>query len=199
MVRVVFARVALTGMLVMTACAGGSEPLSIGEPGPSFTQTEVFTRSCGTQIRGGDVRARSASRDRIGPLTLFGLSSMAEVSNEEFEPNEFGGLVPMKFITQIDGDEPVWLAVAAEHRDRAALIYDASKMRPSPGDTEWRFRLDAGSVAVRFDTCHGESGFTQYNGGIVVSGAGCVTLEVYVGSMSNPPLIRAAPFGSGSC
>jgi len=163
--------------------------------GASFTGDDVFERDCDSQIHSTDA-ASEAALDRLGPLVLYGLSETHKLDADWLAPGVDGGLGIQKYVTQVDGDERVWLAVARASRSTASLIYDPLRW---DGDIDDRLPLDAGDSVVRFDACGNPSGYTQYNGGLLVDGPACVTFEVYVGDSTEPPLIHVVPFGVPAC
>lgn len=190
---------ALCGLVIASvACSPATEATDEATPktssiGFDVADADVFVRSCDSQVHGPDVS--TARRDQIGPLTLLGVGEAASIDTEDLEPNSYDGLLPLKFITQLEGQQPVWLVVASSDRGRASLIYDLAKWRPSPGDEEWRFPLASGSAAVRFDPCHEAGGYTQYNGGMLVAGSACITLDLYIGATTATPQSREVGFG----
>ncbi|MDH5519290.1 MAG: hypothetical protein OEZ14_02035 [Acidimicrobiia bacterium] len=126
----------------------------------SFSAEDVFIRSCHSQIFGNDVDADP--KDRIGPLTLFLLSDIApNLDVEEVTPDSDGELGIQKYVTQLEGDDSVWLAISASDRPHVSLIYDAARWG---GNADGRLPLEAGDDVVRFDACDNSSGYTQYNG-----------------------------------
>jgi N-acetylneuraminic acid mutarotase len=163
--------------------------------GASFTGDDLFERGCDSQIHATD-NAAEVALDRLGPLVLYGLSEAQTIDRDWLAADVDDGVGIQKYVTQVDGDEPVWLAVARTSRSTASLIYDPLRW---DGDSENRLPLDAGDSVVRFDACGNPSGSTQYNGGLLVDGPACVTFEVYVGESIEPPLTLVVPFGVPAC
>lgn len=72
----------------------------------------------------------------------------------------------------------VVLAVPDTEARTARLIYDQHDFRP-----DGRYRLSDLDRVVRFDACRDRrfnGGRSQFDGGLVVAGPQCVTLDVYV-------------------
>lgn len=163
----------------------------------SFTAEDVSNRDCRTAIvgdsPGSDLSLMVGPHDWIGPLILLNLSDAPQLPERLLTPLD-GEVAILKYVTQIQGTDTVWLAVAPEHRERASLIYI---VRGPNRTQDGRLPLDAGYPVVRLKPC--EPLITQYNGGLLVSGVGCITLEVYVRDAFVPPLTRTIPFGLESC
>jgi hypothetical protein len=76
-----------------------------------------------------------------------------------------------------------------------SLIYDSTRWS---GSQDGRLPLDAGDPVVRFDSCDNPSGFSQYNGGILVNGPRCVTFNVWSAGSAEPLATMLVPFGAGA-
>jgi len=162
----------------------------------SFAADDVSIRTCRTAITtddpAGDLSPRADPHDWVGPLILFHLSDAPSTLTDLLTPLD-GEVGVLKYVTQLQSDHVVWLAVAPADRDRASLIYEIRAPSKHPG----RLPLDAGYPVARLDPC--EPLITQYNGGLLVSGVGCITLEVYVRDAEVPPITRTIPFGAPTC
>ncbi len=154
-----------------TAPPSSLVPVSTAEPAPgppivppfpevSFTAEDVFVRDCGLQIVAADAIADVHPDDQIGPLRLFGLRDAVRIHADQLTPSSIGELGVQKYVTTLDGDETVWLAVARKDRPYVSLIYDPKRWLGN----EVGLPLDAGDPVVRFDACGNSSGYTQYPG-----------------------------------
>jgi hypothetical protein len=162
--------------------------------GGSFTADDVFVRGCDSQIFASDAAANTHSGDRIGSLELFGLRDAPNLNAALLTPNGNDELGIQKYVTTLRGDETVWLAVAPQDRPYVSLIYDPSRWFGG----EEGLPLDAGDPVVRFDACDNPSGFSQYNGGILVLGPRCVTFNVWSAIGAEPLGTVLVPFGVGA-
>lgn len=131
----------------------------------------------------------------LGPLVFAGLAEPVPVGTapgETLVPDAEGRYRALKYPTSLDAsvEGPVWLVVPESQRTRIGLAYDPETMgRPTVPE-----RADG---VVRFEGCPGL--VTQWNGGFVVAGATCATLEVRVGSRSAEPTNVTVPFGRDDC
>ena len=170
-----------------------SSPIPVVPPvsGLSFGAEDVFVRGCDSQIFAGEASVNPA--DRLGPLVLWQLSKSAPQLETGFlTPSADGELGIQKYGTQLDGDQAAWLVIAAEDRAHASLIYDPARWS---GNQDGRLPLTAGDPAVRFDACGNPSGHSVYNGGILVDGPRCITLEVWVEPEAGPVATVPVQFG----
>lgn len=171
-----------------------SVPVIPSAPGITFGAEDVFIRGCDSQVYGSDVNVNPG--DRLGPLVLFLLSELAPQLDREFlAPSGDGELGIQKYVTQLEGDEAVWLSIAADDRAHASLIYDSARWG---GNQDNRLPIEAGDAVVRFDACDNPSGHSQYNGGILVHGPRCITLEVWADGDAKPLATVPVQFGQES-
>ncbi len=163
--------------------------------GYDFGAEDVYVRPCETQLFGGERLGPGAEpEDRIGPIVLSGLSAVDLFDADELVSDSADELKILKFPTELAGPRPVWLAISPEDRSRASLIYDSSRWGTQTG----RLPLIAGDPVVAFESCHDGGGYTQYNGGILVAGPICITLEVWEGDPDREPIARSVAFGTGT-
>jgi hypothetical protein len=114
---------------------------------------------------------------RIGPIALGSLRVFkrwqlpaARAGQQRF--------YPIESIAVVDAGAAVTLAVAPADRDHAGLIYDQSKFRP-----DGRYRIADMDDVVRFEACADPTfnhGYSQFDGGFVVAGRRCFSLDIYV-------------------
>lgn len=148
-------------------------------------------RNCGTRIHGaspGDI----ATTDLIGPATFLGLSDAPLMAEDSFQAAPDGGLPPLKFVTEISGQAvgPVVVSIAERDRAGARLIYD-------PAEWHGNIALEDGDHTVVFEVCAGEN--SQYNGGFIVAGPRCVTVQVVDQGLGGDPIEVRIPFGVEDC
>lgn len=92
----------------------------------------------------------------------------------------------------------VTLTVPAAERRHLALLYD-----PAAWKADNRYRLADGDTAVTFRSCPPEqtppgTDGTQFNGGFLVAGPRCATLEVSTPAWRTPRQVTVS-FGAGRC
>ena len=119
---------------------------------------------------------------RIGPVILYGLRDAAAAQARDFAaPPGLGHA--WKTVTEVAAATRVTVTIAPAHRRRAALLYgDFDRM-----NEQGLWRLADGAAAVRFEACRpdqprfsgrGSVGArTQFNGGFLIHGAGCIEVE----------------------
>jgi hypothetical protein len=141
----------------------------------------TIARACDAHRTGvgfGGVSAHAQRQAlRVGPISLGALGTLTLASLDPLRPGQtrFGAI---ESIAVIEAGASVTVAVPAAERSYVALIYDKSKFRD---DGAYRIRdLD---WVVRFEACkdpHFNHGVSQYDGGIVVAGRRCFTLDFYI-------------------
>ncbi len=86
----------------------------------------------------------------------------------------------------------VTLAVAPRDRAHVGLLFDHRAFRHA----DHGYRVADGTAAVRLRGC--TAPYTQYQGGFVLDGPRCVTLEAWIDG-APAPVRRVVSFGSGAC
>jgi hypothetical protein len=206
--RVVAALVALT---LLAAC---TEPRSTGPvegqapapgptaaPGPSATRpgptAAGFVRTCESSVYGelGD----GWRRDSViaGPLAFVALREAARGPAGEFR-RRGSGYPGQKVLVVVEAGATVTVTVPAAERRHLALLYD-----PASWNERNSYRIADGQPAVTFQACPAEqqpagADGTQFNGGFVVAGPRCATLEVSTPAAPTPRRV-AVSFGAGRC
>ena len=162
------ARVA--AVLVVAALCGCA---AIGGP-----PVRTFVRSCRDGVGYGGMSSYSQSQAlHVGPLSLGELGTLTLASLDPARPGQtrFGAL---EDVAVIKASAVVTVEVPPFERAYVGLLYDTSKFR---GAGAYRIR-DLDSV-VRFEACENprfNHGFSQFDGGVVVAGRRCFTLDFYV-------------------
>lgn len=158
---------AVLGVTALCGCAatGGQPP-------------RTFVRNCRNGVGYGGVTRYSQSQAlHVGPLALGALGSLTLASLDPARPGQtrFGAL---EDVAVIRAGAVVTVEVPRSEHSYVGLIYDPSKFRD---DGAYRVRdLDP---AVRFEACKNarfNHGYSQFDGGIVVAGRRCVTLDFYI-------------------
>jgi hypothetical protein len=192
-------------VIVLAGCTRGSgtsaehEPAS---PAPAATApgrslpdgTKPFVRRCQNEAEGewGGELFKDWRRTSVivGPLAFVALREYASLPAGDYAPR--GDRFPaLKVLAVLDRGQTVTVAVAADQRPHAVLIYDASKWT-----ADGYLPLRAGDPAVTFIAC--KVGDTQFNGGFLVDRPRCLDLEVWVADAARPRPVRVS-FGAGPC
>jgi hypothetical protein len=190
---------------IVAGCTRGPSPPAEHRPaGPAQTATAPgrslpdgrtpFVRKCQNEAEGewGGELAKGWRRRSVvvGPLALVALRDYASTPASDYRPR--GGRFPaLKVLAVLEQGQTVTVAVAADQRRHAALIYDGRKWT-----ADGYMALQAGDAAVTFVAC--KVGDTQFNGGFLVDSPRCLDLEVWVGNARHPRAIRVS-FGAGRC
>jgi hypothetical protein len=157
---------------VLAGCGGSAR---------TATPAATVARTCDPHHTGvgyGGVSAYAQSQAlRVGPISLGSLGTLTLASLDRLRPGQTR-FRALESIAVIEAGASVTVAVPRSQRSYVALIYDKSKFRD---DGAYRIR-DLDSV-VRFEACkdpHFNHGVSQYDGGIVVAGRRCFTLDFYI-------------------
>jgi hypothetical protein len=129
-----------------------------------------------------------------GPIAFVGVSSSSSGSGADLKP--VGGRYrSLKMLAVVDPAAEATVSVSPAGRAHASLIYDPSAFRD-----DGLYALSDGTPAVRFRACakgEGQRSGTQFNGGLIVDGPRCVTLDVVWPGASPVTVIVSA--GNGQC
>lgn len=129
----------------------------------------------------------------VGPIAFVGLPGAATRPRREFAPDK-DGLQGVKALAVVDRGAEVTVSIAATDQGHIALAYD-----PAAFDSG---QLAYGETTVIFRACaKGEGpwpGPTQFNGGFIVDGPQCATLQVLDAHTGSLKRVNVA-FGRGSC
>jgi hypothetical protein len=132
-----------------------------------------------------------------GTISFVGLGGLDTASAGDFASVD-GKYRSIKALAVVDVGVEVTVSVSAVDRLHGGLIYDPSAFRD-----DGLYSLGEGEPAVTFQSCSegqnplGFEGPTQFNGGFVVDGPRCLTLDV--ASHGEPPLRLVISLGKGSC
>ncbi|HEY7280510.1 MAG TPA: hypothetical protein VID47_02850 [Actinomycetota bacterium] len=163
---------------------------------PPTTAATVALRDCADAVHGSLGSGWRTSSVSAGPIAFVGL---AEYRNEA--PGNFrhrpGGWGGAKVLAVVTAGRTVTVTVPDAEAGRLALLYsvtsfhDSGLYRPGDGERSVTFR-----ACPPGQTAAGEGG-TQFNGGFVVAGAQCATLDVTTDG--GPARHVRFAFGRGAC
>jgi hypothetical protein len=157
----------------------------------------AFVRTCESSVYGdlGDGwRKRSVV---VGPLAFVALRYAATQPAVDFR-RRGGRYQGLKALAVVKAGATVTLTVPAAERRHLSLLYD-----PAAWKENNQYRIADGDTAVTFRSCPpaqtplGADG-TQFNGGFLVAGPRCATLEVSTPRWRTPRRV-AVSFGAGRC
>jgi hypothetical protein len=142
-------------------------------PGPPG----AFVRTCESSVYGDLGHGWRKRSVVVGPLAFVGLRDAATQPASDFRRRD-GRYQGLKALVVVQAGATVTLVVPAAERRHLSLLYD-----PDTWDEVNGYRIADGDTAVTFRSCPsaqtplGADG-TQFNGGFLVDGPRCATLEV---------------------
>jgi hypothetical protein len=157
----------------------------------------AFVRTCEDSVYGdlGDGWRRQSVV--VGPLAFVALRDAATQPAADFRRRR-GRYQGLKALAVVAAGATVTLRVPAAERRHLSLLYDPAAWREDN-----RYRIADGDTAVTFRSCPpaqtppGADG-TQFNGGFLVDGPRCATLEVSTPAWRAPRRVTVS-FGAGRC
>lgn len=182
----------LAGMAAI-ALLSCTRPVSDAGPARSVTdpvegRPAILVRTCESSVYGDLGRGWREREISSGPVSFVGASGYADDPARVLSAPGDRATV-QKVLIVVRRDRPAEISV--RHPD-AALFYDP---------TRWRDRnvvpFILGDPRVRFEPCGGDQRETQFNGGFLVRGPGCVPVEVRVDG--GTPRFAVLSFGAGDC
>jgi len=150
----------------------------------------VFVRACDNSVFGELGRDWRKAAVIMGPIAFVGLRGWREGPDREFR-SRHGRYPALKVLAIVTGDSVISVSIAHRDTDRVRMLYDPSVWRDHN-----LYPLDAGDTTTVFGPCRPHRS-TQFNGGFLVTGRTCATLEVSPGG--GQPLRRLVSFGAQSC
>jgi hypothetical protein len=180
-----------------TTAADSSAP---GAPAtPSVVDEAGYVRTCASRVI-GDIGAPSAWRSSsitiARSVLLDGIRGPSHASRAAFGGTH-GRYPAGKVLVVVKQGERVTMRVPTSERRVFSLLYDPGSMEGANN----RYAISQGEHAVTFVACPGTSPSwsraTQFNGGPIVAGARCVSLDVRVGD--HPWRTIRVAFGRGAC
>jgi len=114
---------------------------------------------------------------RVGPIAL---GSLRVLKRSQLPATRAGQrhFYSIESIAIVDAGAIVTVAVSPSDRDHVGLIYDESKFR-----SDGLYRIADLDDVVKFEACADPTfnhGYSQFDGGFVVAGRRCFSLDIYV-------------------
>lgn len=189
--RALLLTVALTVCTSTTPAGERSTPTAT--PGsaaasPSPKAPGVFVRACDDSVFGELGQGWKKASVIMGPIAFVGLPSYRDGPDRYFR-SRHGRYPALKVLAVVTGDGVISVSIARRDTDRVRMMYD-----PSAWGDRNLYPLEAGDTTTVFGPCHRS---TQFNGGFLVTGRTCATLEV--SASGGQPFHRLVSFGAGSC
>jgi hypothetical protein len=177
--------------------AAPAAPTTVATTRPPAGPAGAFVRTCESSVYGdlGDGwRTRSVV---VGPLAFVALRDAATQPASDFRRRD-GRYQGLKALAVVEAGAIVTVTVPAAERRHLALLYDPAAWREDN-----RYRIADGDTAVTFRSCPPAqtppgAGGTQFNGGFLVDGPRCATLEVSTPAWKAPWRVTVS-FGAGRC
>lgn len=185
--------VALTVCTSTRPAGEGSTPTAtLGSPAasPSPKAPGVFVRACDDSVFGELGRGWKKASVIMGPIAFVGLPSYRDGPDRYFR-SRHGRYPALKVLAVVSGEGVISVSIAPGDTDRVRMMYD-----PSAWGDRNLYPLEAGDSTTVFGPCLTRRS-TQFNGGFLVTGRTCATLEVSVGG--EQPLRKLVSFGALSC
>jgi hypothetical protein len=194
--------IAATGaaVLAMTNDEQAS-PVARAQPDDGEDTGGTGQRGCRTRTEGALPRDFLDESVVLGPVAFYQLKELAATLPAQAR-DRLGHTryQPMKVIAAVRASSRVTVRVV-EPVDGLALIYDLDTWR-----RDGTYRIEDGNVAVRFGACRAThpsfvnrnktvGRWTTFNGGFIVAGPLCATLEARVRGRSTP-IRQRVPFGT---
>jgi hypothetical protein len=167
--------------------------LIAGAPAVS-TPPRAYVAPCPSGVSGGLPADYQRSSLVAGPLAIYQARGFARYPARFIAPTRPGGrrFPAFEAAAAIGQGHVVTIAVAPEDRPHLAFLFDPRAW----AHADEGYRVADGTPAVTFRGC--TAPFTQYQGGFVVDGPRCATLEAWI-DRATAPVRRVVSFGSGDC
>jgi hypothetical protein len=150
----------------------------------------VFVRACNDSVFGELGQGWKKVSLIMGPIAFAGLRTYRDGPDRFFRSRN-GRYPPLKVLAVVTGDRVISVSIAHRDTHRVRMMYD-----PSAWGNRNLYPLDAGDTTTVFGPCLPHRS-TQFNGGFLVTGRTCATLEVSIGG--EEPLRKLVSFGALSC
>lgn len=189
-----------TAFLVLGGCTGGGRddrtrgeaPGEIATSGPGAG--EGFVRGCEERVYGDLGNGWRDRRLEVGPVAFVGATAYEHLSRARFGAPGGRGYTA-KVLADVERGHTVVISIPESARSYGTLLYDPSKFTAR--------RFGGGDESVLLKACSkgaapGEPGGTQFNGGVIVDGPGCLPVDVAADG-STEPLRTFFGFGTRDC
>jgi hypothetical protein len=191
----------LVAAALLAACSAepAARPSGSSAPGPRPPPPAAagFVRTCESSVYGELDDGWRKQSLVVGPLAFVYLEEAAEwpPGNLRRHGNGYYG---QKVLVAVDNGATVTVTVPAADRARLSLLYDPATWKDSG-----RYQVADGDPAVTFQSCEAAehpygADHTQFNGGFVVAGPGCASLEVSTPAWRTPRRVTVS-FAAGRC
>jgi hypothetical protein len=190
---------ALLLTVALTACTStrpagerSTPTATLGSPAasPSPKASGVFVRACDDSVFGELGRGWKKASVIMGPIAFVGLPSYRD-GPDRFFRSRHGRYPALKVLAVVSGEGVISVSIVPGDTDRVRMMYD-----PAAWGERNLYPLDAGDTTTVFGPCLTHRS-TQFNGGFLITGRTCATLEVSVGG--EQPLRKLVSFGALSC
>jgi hypothetical protein len=185
--------VLLSSLAACTPSGSSPVPVRSSPEAPSAaaigTPAEPFVRACESRVTGDLAKDWRKHSVVVGSIAFVSLPGAATLPGEELEPLPEGWR-SVKTLAVVEPDAEVTASIAESDRVHAALLYDPASFKQFNA-----YDVAEGDFEVTFRACEGTE--TQFNGGFIVDGPGCITLNVR--SARGPVRSVVVSFGSGDC
>jgi len=157
----------------------------------------AFVRTCESSVCGDLGDGWRKQSVVVGPLAFVALRHAATQPAADFR-RRGGSYQGLKVLAVVEAGATVTLTVPATERRHLSLLYD-----PAAWKEDNRYRIADGDTAVTFQSCPPEqtpfgADGTQFNGGLLVAGSRCATLEVSTPVWRTPQRVTVS-IGAGRC
>lgn len=165
--------------------------LIAGGPSPP----PAYVAPCPSGVSGGLSRGYERQSLLAGPLALFPAGGgYADYPARFIVPVRRGArrYPPFEAVATVRPGGDVTLAIAPADRAHVGFLFDPASWANSGRG----YRVADGETAVRFRGC--TAPYTQYQGGFVIDGPRCATLEIWLDGATAPER-HVVSFGAGDC
>jgi hypothetical protein len=165
---------------------------TLGSPStsPSPKAPGVFVRACDDSVFGELGQGWKKASVIMGPIAFVGLPGYRDGPERDFR-SRHGRYPALKVLAVVTGNGVISVSIARRDTVRVRMMYD-----PSAWGDRNLYPLEAGDTTTVFGPCLPHRS-TQFNGGFLVTGRTCATLEVSAGG--GQPLRKLVSFGALSC
>ncbi len=150
----------------------------------------MFVRACDDSVFGELGQGWKKASVIMGPIAFVGLPGHRDGPDRYFR-SRHGRYPALKVLAVVTGNGVISVSIARRDTDRVRMMYD-----PSAWGDRNLYPLEAGDTTTVFGPCLPHRS-TQFNGGFLVTGRTCATLEVSAGG--GQPLRKLVSFGALSC
>jgi hypothetical protein len=182
---------------VAGSTAAPTAPTTVASTRPPSSPAGAFVRTCESSVYGDLGDGWRKQSVVVGPLAFVALRYAATQPAADFR-RRGGSYQGLKVLAVVEAGATVTLTVPARERRHLSLLYNPAAWKETN-----RYRIADGDTAVTFQSCPPEqtpfgADGTQFNGGFLVDGPRCATLEVSTPEWRTPRRVTVS-IGSGRC